>query len=395
LSERISLLREKEEREEELSKVEIEILRLADAVESVLNHSEKTVETHNLNESENPLGEVGGVTLLLFADLHHAPSNPETQIREQAFKRYALVRAASKVVDKFAEGKAFTGVEGRLLENTGDDKSPENVYKRYILREAALAQYRDWLEGVVKSGMYDEGSSSETRPVLVSLGDVVHDGASLDAQLSERSAFREILDVTKKNDTLLMEINGNHDNDSRVPESVTMLTELYGHGVFTQEVAGGVLMAAIDTNIENPKWVDTFISKTGETGEKLIRERRELQEAVKDKIRNHKGPIVLLGHNPSRIVEALSVKEDLLQKSNVQRIIAGHTHKEDHIVLPFKNGSGDPIVMDVIESFVKVEDGKPQPPKLYALDIRNGIIGDVRTLQEPEDAFVKGVDLRL
>lgn len=395
LFERIVGLRVREEAGEKLSQVEIEILRLADAVESVVNHSKKTAEVRNINDLENPLGEVGDVTLLMFADLHHVPSNPETQIREQAFKRYAPIRVVSKLVDKFAEGKVFSDIEGNILENTGGEKSPENVYKRYILREASLAQYRDWLERVIKSGIYDETSKAETQPLLISLGDVVHDGASLDAQLSERSALREILDATDNADTLLMEINGNHDNDSRVSESVTMLTELYGHGVFTQEVAGGVMVAAIDTNIENPVWVETFLSKTGETGKKLLEERRELQEKVKGKIRDYEGPVVLMGHNPSRIIEALSVKDNILQNSNVQRIIAGHTHKEDHVVLPFNNGKGEQIVMDVIESFVKVEGGKPQPPKLYALDIKKGKIGNVRTMHEPEDSFTKAVNIRL
>jgi hypothetical protein len=396
LSEELDRLRKKEEVGEELSSKEIETLRLSEAVDSVVNHTLKTVEVHDVEHLHNPLGELGDVTLLIFADLHYVPSIPETQIRELAFRRYAPIRFASRIVDKLvAEGKVFSGVERELLEKTGSKKVAENVYKRYILRQSALSEYRQWMVRVIKSGFYGETTRVETRPVLISLGDVVHDGASLDAQISERSSFREILDETQEKDTKLIEINGNHDNDSRVPESVTLLSELYGQGIFTQEVSGGVLIAGIDTNIENPKWVEQFIARQGESGEKVLGIRKKLQEEVKKRIRGHSGPVIVLGHNPSRMVEALAVKDDILQNSNVQRLIAGHTHKENHVVLPIKNASGGPIVMDVIESFVKVENGKPKPPKLYALDIKGGKVSQVRTLSEPGDAFSKGVEARL
>ena len=165
-----------------------------------------------------------------------------------------------------------------------------------------------------------------------------------------------------------------------------MLTELFGHRIFTQEV-GGVLIAAVDTNIENPEWINQFEKRAGENEKTILEERRKLQEEVLKAVQDHDGPVLLMGHNPSRMIDAFAVKRQIIQNSRVQAIVGGHTHTEDHIEVPFKNNQGEKIVMHVVESTVKIKNGVPKPPKAYSIRVSEGKIGEMSTFSEKEDGF--------
>ncbi len=389
LLEQIQSLKKKEDSGELISEIEAETLRIHEAAESVFSHKTKTIEVHSREDLHNPLGKMENVTLVISADLHHAPSSLRTGLRQEAYKRYGFLRTIEKVEDKIAQGDTFSDIEGDLLEHTSENDSAENVYKRFIIREASLAEFRDWTGRVIRSGKYGESQEPDTEPVLVFLGDLVTDSAPLLDVAAESTSFREMAD---EHDVKLIELNGNHDQDSRVPESVVMHTEMYGHRVFTQEVAGNVLIAGIDTNIESPIWTSHLVDKLGDEGAEIIRKRKEMQKMVIEKVKSHNGPVVLMGHRPSAIIRSLAVDEEVLQNSNVQRIIASHTHIDKHVVLPFTNKNGEQIVMDTVESYVK---GKPEPANLYTLDIKDGEISSMRILRELKESFKRGVEARM
>jgi hypothetical protein len=379
----------------------LEKRRIIDAIRIVEKHKDQSAIVHTEEDLENPLGNLGNVRIFLFSDFHYAPSNVKTGINVEAFRRYFPQRVAEHVSDEIAQRKDFGNVKGEISEND------ENLILRWVMLETARHQFMKWTTDVVAKQQLQPEKDQST-PIIFALGDNVHAGAFLLDQLAINTELRGLVDEldlrrkTQSNKQVgsgktarLLELAGNHDEDSRNPDAFEMLSELYGHKVFTQEVDENVMIAALDTNIENPVWVKQFTERASERGKTLLEKRRELQEQVIEKIKQHKGPIVLVGHNPSRLIDAFAVKRDLIQNSNIRVIVGGHTHTENHFELPFKNKKGETITMHVLESVVRIRDGRPLPPKLYSLDIRDGKIGDVRTMQQPKESFDRDYMARL
>ncbi|MBU3926708.1 MAG: metallophosphoesterase [Bacteroidetes bacterium] len=345
---------------------ELERARLREAAQMIIKGRERTAIIGSVEDVKNPLGEIADATLIFVADDHEAPSWAKEGTRAQAFKRYAAERI-------------LTGLKTR-----------ENLESHYVDRTNSRFLFDRWITRLITAEQFREDKSDESIPIVFHLGDRVHDGAFLLDQLAVESKYYQMMEeVVAKNPSLnpkILEIDGNHDRDSRIPESTAMLTKLFGHRVFAQEI-GGVLMAAVDTNIENPAWVKLFMGRADSEGKKVIEEKIRLQHAIIEMVKNYNGPVVLTGHHPSRLIDAFGVKKDLLQTSNIVAIVGGHTHREDHILTPIKNKNGRSIVLHVLESITRQKDGKLIPPKAFALRINKGRVGQMRTLRQNQKDF--------
>ena len=371
----------------------LEKRQLAEAVRIVASRRNQAAlvdsKTNNLNPLQEEMAKNGNFDVWLKADTHLAPSDVLKGIRVEAFQTplvYRLQRRFQTLVDRVQQFRRFRNIQDN------------NVKLRYVIHEDVRNLYYQWMTDMI-STLSDEPfkQGSLDAVVLGDLGDKVQDGAyfldQLFAQTREYGMIDEISNRVKDKfnskgiKTCLLEIFGNHDQDARIPESVSMLGEVFGQRIYAQEI-GGVLVAAVDTNIENPEWVAQFEQKAGDAGKEILKMRKQFQEDVLTKIQTYGGPVVLLGHNPARIVEAFAQKRKIIQESNIVKIIAGHTHKEDHVILPYLNKNKKQITMDVIESFIRVNSGSPDAPKLYRIKVRNGqVISDMETYQEPKERF--------
>lgn len=375
---------------------ELEAARLLETGIIVKKNEKNIGIVRTARELANPLGEIKDATLIMVADEHKAPSFAVEGTRSLSFnnRAYLIERAfvgASETVDQW---RRFRDVP-RLMHaenNPSEPIPPLNVERRLIDRTDSRQLYDSWLTSLIAKEEFRENDEDASQPILFSLGDRVTDGAFLLDQFEGTGKYYEMMEEVKyRNEALqlkFLQLNGNHDQDSRVPESLAMLTELFGHNVFAQEM-GGVLTVAIDTNIENPVWVETFLKHADEEGKKVLAEKQKLQEILIQILEKYQGPILLTGHHPSRVVEAMGVKRQVLQNSNVQAILGGHTHVEKHWETPILNKAGEPIALHILESVSRSKWGKLEPPKAYAVRLHNGKIGDIRTIRESQEDFDK------
>lgn len=385
---------------------EIEADRVKETIEVLNSHDGQTAIVDSAEKIINPVGEIelqkGNLDIWIQSDTHLAPSNVFEGIRAEAFKSpffYRIQRRFQKILDKIQSFWRF-----RHLKNK-EDKN--NLLLRYILHEDTRNLFNTWKTEVVSKVSGEDFNKGNLNSIIYAdLGDKVHDGAyfidQLDAQTREYSVIDTISESTrdrfgvKRIKTYLFELFGNHDQDSRIPESFSKLTELFGHRVFAQE-AGNVLIVGLDTDIENPEWLRIFNDSASDQAKELLKKRKELQEKVLVRMQDHEGPVVLMGHAPSRIIDSFGMKADekypqrreLFQncKASEIRIVSGHTHKEEHVEVPITTLSGGKIRLDVLESFVKFSKDMPIPPKLFRLRIRGGKIEGLETYQENKSRF--------
>lgn len=388
----LSLLEEKPG----MTEKELETARLLETGMVVKKNEKNIGIVRTARELANPLGKIGDTTLIMVADEHKAPSFAVEGTRSLSFNNilYAIERTFLGISETLDQRKRFHDVP-RLMhaENHPHEPIPPlNVERRLIDRTDSRQLYDSWLTSLIAKEEFRENDKDASQPILFSLGDRVTDGAFLLDQFEGTGKYYEMMEEVKyRNETLqlkFLQLNGNHDQDARTPESLAMLTELFGHNVFAQEM-GGVLTVAIDTNIENPVWMETFLKHADEEGKKVLAEKQKLQEILIQILEKYQGPILLAGHHPSRVVEAMGVKRQVLQNSNVQAILGGHTHVEAHWETPILNKSGEPIALHVLESVSRSKNGKLEPPKAYAVRLQNGKIGFVRTIQESQGDFDK------
>ncbi len=375
-----------------LENKKLEMERTKEAIEVVEKHKGQIAIVRSEEDLQNPLGEINGPAVLLIkADEHYAPSYLKEGTRANAFKRYGVERTIFSVRNKLAQLARFGEVDNIMDEehqSPGEVLPSETLARQYVISEDVRNIFNRWVTKLIRDRYFDEEGAKST-PIVVNMGDKVHDGAFFLDGVVENTEALEMLDEAsqnKKEKPKLIDLYGNHDQDPRVPESMSMLTEVFGHRIFTQEI-NGVLIAAVDTNIENPEWENQFKMRADENALKVYEKRKKLQEEVVKKIKYYKGRVILMGHNPSRIIDAFAVKNPVIQNSNVVRIIAGHTHNEDHLTPPFINKNGEEITLHVVESTVRFKNGQPQPPKLFSIKIENGQIGKMNTLTENQDRF--------
>jgi len=379
------------------SNFDLEIGRLAETVNLVENFKKQTELVRSQDQVLNPIPNLQNESTIILnftSDLHIPPSDMSNLIRANAFNKYVLQRFAESLSNIEAQTKQFpelqpeAGFSGRvigkflnLLKKSKID-TPKHLDLKGVFQKDAQDLFLEWVNDVVNS-TYDGGAV-----VHVSMGDLVTDGAKLLDEIDIANRMRDIFLKPTRFKSFLLELNGNHDQDARIPESFEMLTELFGHRVFAQEM-GGVLVAAVDTNIENPEWIEQFIKRTGDSGKALLEIRKKMQVSVLNHIINYEGKIVLIGHNPDRMLDSFAIKRDIIQKSNVVYVIGGHTHREAHGIIPFKNKKGDKPVLHVIESVIHInpKTKMPEPSKLFQIKIKEGNLSEMITLQEPQDRF--------
>lgn len=386
----------------------LEELRLAETVRVIHDHEKQTTIVRSEDDLSTPIEGIGNnAVLYLTSDFHHAPSDVKRGIRAEYFQGYTPQRLLQKLVDRLKQRKRFGHID------------EDNVVLRYVIQEEIRQLFYEWMADIISQEYSSEGAFNQATPIVVSLGDMVHDGAYYLDQLDAENKFYGLIDEIGsriRKTPFLVKLFGNHDQDARIPESFPMLTELCGHQIFAKEISG-VLVTAVDTNIENPEWISQFLKRVSPNevekyksvmeklekkfGDqewtkqivnqadkielKLLIQRKILQEKILEKMQQHEGSVLLLGHNPSRLIDSFAVKRRIIQNSNVERIIAGHTHNETHVNVPFPNKRGREIVMDVIESVV--HDGIA--PKLYQIPLVNGNIGQMKTLQEEKEHFAR------
>jgi predicted phosphodiesterase len=357
---------------------DLEFQQINEAIQLNKSCAKRVVNTQDESDLHNPLGDnMGNVVLFITSDKHHAPSDVHKAVRSEAFEAYAPQRAVEKIISK------------KEINNDID-----HVEMAYTKVEASLQEFDDWKKSVIKNEMYKNDKQNNTIPLIVSMGDLIQCGAELISQIDERSQERMLMRESSE-DACLIEIYGNHDQDARLPEALSYMSEIYGHGIFTQEVSGDLLLVGIDTNIISDSWIHVFNQKSSDKEKEYLQKRIELQEKAINKMKQYKGQVVLLGHHPSRIIRKFAVESNLLQSCNVQTIIAGHTHKEARVELPFKNGSGNTIIMYTCDSSVRLDKGIPQAPKLYGLEIVDGKISPMVAMQQPQERFLKNVEVRI
>lgn len=369
-------------------KKKLEEMQLVDTLLTLQEFQDQTIAVQDETNVINPLGKLEGKEFLvgLPADEHHVPDNPKTGIRSEAFetvKIYKLQRGMERVRNFFLKRK--------LAGKFKDSPEMENMAFHYLIQNDTRHLFNEWMPEVIEKYLsrFPEGE----RPALIMAngGDRVHDGADFEDQLTAIKKSAGVLSEIKKRvkdlEIYSMDIKGNHDQDSRIPESFGMLTALEGQQIFAQEI-GGVLIASVDTNILNPEWRNQFTRRASRTDLELLVKKIQLQEKVLTYMQNFEGEIILRGHNPARLIEAYSVLTPIIQNSNIVRIIAHHTHDERHFILPKEivNNKGQRIKMDVTHSYYSYGTS-PEPPRLPVLRISNGHVGDIITLRERQEDF--------
>lgn len=381
----------------------VEIERLKEHTALINEHQRLTPNVQTDADIDNPLGEIANAVIYVGADPHFMQSRIADNTRAFAFKRYFLERTFTNLSDFLGRLRRFSFQKLTPLSPSNDVISPpEALVERGVLRQEMLAEFYAWQTKVVASDIENQ-TNKNTATILVNLGDVVHDGGSLIDQLGADEGLWQVINELKNRYPKLENIfrlntRGNHDEDSRQPEAFKLLSIIFGHDIYTQEIGGGdkkVLIASLNTNIESDTWINDFKERTknDEYATFLLKVRQMMQERVIEKIKQHQGPVVVMGHNPATLYQALAIKRDVVQTSNIQMMIAGHTHQEAHIELPEKNGKGESIAMHVLTSVTGFNpDGKPRSPTLFKLQIIDGKISPVVRLKEPDDQFQNNIE---
>lgn len=386
----LSLLEDKPGRTD----AELEAARLLETGIAIQRNKKDLAIVRSAQEVMNPLGEIRDATLVMVADEHKAPSFAIEGTRNMAFRRYWIERTFLGLTETLDQRKRFQDIPRMMSaeNNPTEPLPPLNVERRLIDRTDSRRLYDSWLTSFIATEQFRENKQDTSEPILFSLGDRVTDGAFLLDQFRGTGEYYQMMEEIRNRNTALrirfLQLNGNHDQDARTPEALAMLTELFGHSVFAQEM-GGVLTVGVDTNIENPVWIKKFLKHSDEDGRKVLTEKQELQELLVKIIEQHPGPILLFGHHPSRVVEAFGVQREVLQKSNIEKIVGGHTHIETHWETPILNKAGKPIEMHILESVSRSKNGKLEPPKAYTMRLHNGEIGTIKTIQETQENFDK------
>jgi hypothetical protein len=362
---------------------------------SSLKKEAKIVVVRNVEDVINPLGEISDVTLFFISDEHETPSDISAGTRSLAFKRYAPERIVGSVVETIKNLKTPQNKyqpDFQTPEYNSDEKIPSSsVTYKHIVRTEARFLFNSWLSKyLVKKSQQDKESNDSSTSIIVRTGDQVTDGATFIDQLGvEGDYLRMLTELTDKHeiDAKMFSVYGNHDQDSRIPESISMLSELLGQKIFYQEI-GDALVIAVDTNIENPVWVSDFLKRADENGKTMLELKRKYQDIVLKRMIDFPGEIVVIGHHPSRIINSFGVENDIFQRSNVVCVVGGHTHHEDHIETPLKNKNGNPITLHFLDSTLKADkNGNPLPSKSYSVRVKDGHIGVLNTLQETQESF--------
>jgi predicted phosphodiesterase len=318
-----------------------------------------------IDNSIDPLGTIDQAEVLIIADQHDNPSYLIDGIRARTFPGYSLQQRIEKQARKGLKGKTY-GTEidiNPIPEYNRDIKTPdEDLITQGNVNHAVRTTFKEWLSREVSPELHQSAQTIEPNkgvsvPLIINLGDIVTDGAQLTDQLSTLTEFYDLAGESAK----LIRVLGNHDQDSRIPETVSLMTELTGHNVFTQKV-GNQMIVVIDTNIMNPEWITQFQKRATENEKKILERRIAIQEAALKRMEQHEGEVIIIGHEPGRISKDLASE---LKRSQVTTIIGGHTHVESHFSTTLKNRKNESILMHVLDSTTHQLNNSPVPPKAY------------------------------